>query len=535
MGATAIALLVAVAVVSTISAVLTTQAKHEVQASLSRESVERKKAEATSALALEALDNIFAKFAPDRIADSSNEALLGDDDLAVPVQPVLSPEAAALLEEMLTFYGRLAAEMGDQAAIRLKVAEANRRIGDIHQRLGEFDQAQAAYRQAHNLYQQLQAESGDKGRFRYEIADILNSLGSLQSAMGQPEQGRVSHRQALALLQAAGPADVKTPQLRVELARTYYYLGKRAGRESGPGPADSPPPPDGRRPGGPARPAGNREGADDRPGSPPRPPAPDAGRLEREDNLRRAVEILQQLVAEYPSVADYGLMLARCCRDLPARRPGEPGKPGPDPLDQATEILRRLVAEYPAVPEYRYELCETLASVHFRGRRFSEDQYPAVEQRLCEALEVAAELVAEHPNIPDYAASEVQIHHKLAHVFRETNRPDLAEESLRKALALQSALVRQFPGALSYRVWQAVIQESLAKQLRPDELDEARSLLEQSAATLTGCLAEEQNSGNIRDLLARSYDSLAEVQARLGDEEAAGQARARAREYRGEM
>ena len=99
----------------TISAVVTTKAKREVQASLSRESDQREKAEATAALALEALDNIFDRLAPDRIVASSDHAMIGSggDDFDIPVQPVLSPEAAALLEEVLAFYGRLAAEMGD--------------------------------------------------------------------------------------------------------------------------------------------------------------------------------------------------------------------------------------------------------------------------------------------------------------------------------------------------------------------------------------------------------------------------------------
>ena len=118
------------------------------------EAVQRKKAEDTSALALEALDNIFQQFAPDRTAPASALLVVGDagEEITVPVQPVLSKEAAALLEHMLAFYDRLAAQGGDDARLRRKVAEANRRVGDIRQRLGQYEESKAAYLRAIELY-----------------------------------------------------------------------------------------------------------------------------------------------------------------------------------------------------------------------------------------------------------------------------------------------------------------------------------------------------------------------------------------------
>ena len=128
-------LLVLIAVVSGVSYVRTTRANIE-------EARQRKKAEDTSALALEALDNIFQQFAPDRAAPASPRLIVGDagKEVSVPVQPVLSKEAAALLEHMLAFYDRLAAQEGGDALLRRKVAEANRRVGDIHQRLGNYQE-----------------------------------------------------------------------------------------------------------------------------------------------------------------------------------------------------------------------------------------------------------------------------------------------------------------------------------------------------------------------------------------------------------
>ena len=154
-GASTLALLVLVAVVASVGYVRTKQANNE-------EAMQRKKAENTSALALEALDNIFQQFAPDRTASASALTVVDDTgkEITVPVQPVLSKEAAALLERMLAFYDRLAAQGGDDARLRRKVAEANRRVGDIRQRLGHYEESKAAYLRAIDLYKQLAEASG---------------------------------------------------------------------------------------------------------------------------------------------------------------------------------------------------------------------------------------------------------------------------------------------------------------------------------------------------------------------------------------
>jgi hypothetical protein len=88
-------------------------------------------------------------------------------------------------------------------------------------------------------------------------------------------------------------------------------------------------------------------------------------------------------------------------------------------------------------------------------------------------------------NLPEHAAAQIHIHHKLAHVLRDTGRAEEAEAGLRTALGLQAALVRQFPAVASHRLWQAVVQESQADLLRErGELREARSLLENAVASL---------------------------------------------------
>ena len=140
---TTLFLLVLVAAVASIGYVRTKSALHG-------EALERAKAEANAGLAIEALDRIFEGFSPTRMLIRPQLSLEGarGETIAVPGSPILSREAAALLEKMLPFYDRLAQQTGNDDRLRARTAEANRRVGAIRQRLGQLDEAVKAYQRA---------------------------------------------------------------------------------------------------------------------------------------------------------------------------------------------------------------------------------------------------------------------------------------------------------------------------------------------------------------------------------------------------
>jgi tetratricopeptide (TPR) repeat protein len=290
------------------------------------------------------------------------------------------------------------------------------------------------------------------------------------------------------------------PQYQYELARTYYFLGKRPGRES-----DLPllalevrrnPP------SGPLDFGGDMLGPpfwlfeqdEDRPGPefgrPPEEHGPSFGPPpdsafgpygppsdfslpfffpdDIENVLQKAVNILEKLVAEYPAMPDYRHLLALCYREAPFPRFGRRPDSTSPARDKAIKILQKLVEECPDVPDYRYDLCETYAMENDRGP-FSprgKDRPAGRQSRetLEKALAISEELVAEHPNIPDYAASQVFIRLRLADTLWDSDQSG-AESNLRKALELQAALVRHYPRTYSYKFGSALIHESLAKLL----------------------------------------------------------------------
>ncbi len=506
LAATVLALLALVAVVASVGYIRTRIANTRVNNALTGESRQRQKAEATAQLALEALDDIFEQFAPERMSELPQLSLddASGSGIRVAVQPVLSKEVASLLEHLLVFYDRLAAQGGDEADLRRKVADANRRVGDIRAQLRQSGHAQAAYLRAIELYRRMEEGTPADLSLATEIARIYNNLGDLQVAAGLPEAGRSFHMDALETLDGPATAAGAPPAVRYELARTCYLLGRGTVPDVMPRP-------------------------EPRHGGPPQTPLPTPAQRQNEQYLLRAIGLLEKLAQEQPAIPDYRHLLACCCRDLPP-----PGRSDPDGSQlrhthRAIEILEQLVEDFPAVPGYQHDLAKAYLHVIPRLPRRSP---AASEVWLRKALGVTEKLVAEHPNVPDYAASQVQVHFILAETLQHDRRPDEAELGFRKALSLQSSLVSRFPAVVPYRAWKAIIQQTLAKLLSDrKQMEEACSLLEASTVTLCEMEDAEAKVPNINRLLKRSYDNLADVYARLGREDLAREALSRARQY----
>ena len=534
---TAATLLIAVAAIATVAYVHTRQANVQVRSALAGEQTQRLKAEATAKLASEALDTIFEQFAPTRTGVATTITVDGSagTQIEVPIQPVLSPETATLLEHMLEFYRRLAAQESADPTIRLKIAEANRRVGDIHYRLGHFEDAKAAYTQTIQLFEQLEANSGATSTSRLELARVYNELGTILIAQERSQEGRTSLQKAQALLEALQSAPSNSPAVRFELARSCFLLARaprppiptppRREPEQGPPPERTPPPRPGvRGPAGPAR---------EPPDTPPPPRGDQDG--ERDEARQKAINLLTELGVAYPEVPEYRHLLALCYRDLPALgRLAPDDHPGPrDAVTQAIAILKQLVDDFPAVPEYRYDLSETYAMAAVPALCVGPDPLAVEEQRLRAALEISEQLVAERPNIPAYVVSQVHIRLRFADFLRRRNQPDTAEDQLKRAQALQVSLAQRLSDVPSHKVFVAVVEGALGRLLRDrGRLDEARSHFEAAVAILDKLPDDWQRPPYVRDVFIASFTDLADVDRRLGDHAAASEAARRADQYR---
>jgi tetratricopeptide (TPR) repeat protein len=561
--ATTFALLILVAIVASVGFVLTKQAaveeakqRKKAERANVEEAKQRKKAEDTSALALDALDNIFQQFAPDRISSTSSLSVIdAGQEISYPVQPVLSKETASLLEHMLAFYDRLAAQGGDDAGFRRKVADANRRIGDIRQRLGQYDESRNAYLRAIELYKQLLNESGEDPDLHTALARNYNELGNVYQATHDMKAGDAAYRNALATLRKVTPDSAEMPQHNYELARTYFFLGKDSGPDSGPlpfafggRPGRRPGPPDDDDSRGPPPPPPDRDFGEEGPffGMPgdgsrqpppgPRPPFFGGDPEEREANLKKAIALAEQLVAAHPAMPDYRHLLARCYRNASFQRFGRRADKSQETANKAIEILQDLVKEYPNVPDFRYDLSETYAMQNVRRPLSSKTANRSTERQsremLEKALKISEDLVAEHPNIPNYAVSQVFIRLGMADLLKESDRT-VAETNLEKALELQSALATRYPRTFSYQFGLALIYKSLADLLEQrNDLPKARSMMQASLSAFEKLLKDDPKAPPLEGMLADDYQHLAELLDRMGEKQAAKDALRRAEDLR---
>lgn len=513
LGSLTLILLVLVAVLATVGYLRQKQANELVQKSLKSEKQQRERAEASSLLAQRALDRIFDRFTLDRLG-SGIELTLEDDqgeEVEVSVPPVLTKEDAALLQDLLGYYEKLAQQPGSSSKLKRKVAKAQRRVGDIRRSLGQIQEAEKAYERALTLYQQLRNKNPKNVNLTLELARVYNRLGFVQS----DNRGRNEPRgnfQALALLEPIKDT-ANRPDILLELARTHYLLAKRI-----PGNFHRGGPPS-RRPRFPSTPFGRGFG---RPG-------------EYVDHREEAIKILDELVKQYPQVPDYQFLLALCHREVPRTR----WKREPDSMlkgvDQSAKILEELVERYPAIPDYRHELINTWSIMDPRALIMTGKLSTEIQNRLEQALELAKILVMEHPNVPDYASSRVHVLSKLAMVNHIQKNYAEATSFYQQAIQQQEQLIQRFPKAESYQFWGFRLQESFARLLVDQgQWDQAKALLESMIAKQKKIKVPANRffSGLHHHKLHESYRQLSRVYEKLGDEVKAKEMKKEAEKYR---
>lgn len=484
---TSVFLLVLVAVVASVGYVRTKKALHG-------EATERSNAEASANLAIEALDRMFERFSPARvrmIPQPSAPAAAGEA-MPSPGSPILSKEAAALLEEMLPFYDRLARQTGNEQKLKARTADANRRVGAIRQRLGQYDQAINAYQRAIALYEDLRGGSPSDPAWKLESARSHNELGRVHTLRRQDAPARQSHLAALALLEADAALTAAPPALRFELARTCYLLGTQERPLPGGNPGQGEPPPQ----------------RDD----------------ERRTRLARAVAVLRQLSAQPPPNPDCQHLLALCYLEG-APVDGPRRSDANSAAENAIEILEGLVRAFPDTPDYAYDLSEAYARIRIPRPPIPDEIQATIEERLGKSLALLQKLVRQHPDLPDFLAAEARLHDKLGSFQRQMDRWADAESSFSKAIALQTRLVERFPDVPSYGIWMATFRIAFADALvRRSQAATARSELEGALATLLRQLEQRPEQPRPRDLLALGYSKLAIALRQLGEQDQADEA-----------
>ncbi len=497
-------LLVVAAITALVGHLQTRKAYRETTAALRR-------AEASSVVALEALDDVFLQLSPDRFwiqsgIDARGEAcvclglrsggtLPAEGRIAMQVRA--SEETAALLKGLLVCYDRLAEQAGDDRTVQLQSAVACRRIGDIRQLLGQLAEAELDYRRAIQRLTAMEPAADHRAQVALELARTCNGLGNIQSARLDMAAAYTSHRQALASIQEAGNVADLPPDCQYEAARTLYYLANKATFE-----------------------LGNRRGEElpDQTQTPARPYGSPQCR-------QAATAILENLVSDSPNLPDYRFLLALCLRPPTAVMSRQEAAN----RQRAIRILEELKDSHPDVLDYRYELAATYAWIHVGFFPWQQSRpEPHAKSSLAMALVELRWLMGHNPSIPQYTCSTALILAKLAETCNHQGQPDEAASFLRQALATQEDAIERFPELPPYhRVLREFMRLKLAQTLRlihrttgdPESLAQSRETLETCILELEN-LAERSDLGDDRlasVTIAVAYETLSDVLAEPGD------------------
>jgi serine/threonine protein kinase len=116
--------------------------------------------------------------------------------------PQMEPVRRDLLQDALRFYQEFLRERGDSRVVRAEAAGAYTRVGKIQSQLGQSDEAEAAFRQAATLLEELLAESPDDPALGNDLAGVHNNLGVLYMTDTQRwPQAVTSYRHCLTILE----------------------------------------------------------------------------------------------------------------------------------------------------------------------------------------------------------------------------------------------------------------------------------------------------------------------------------------------
>jgi tetratricopeptide (TPR) repeat protein len=487
-GLTALAasLLVLVAVSTSVGYVQTREALRREKEQGQEAIDERLRAEANLELALRAFEEISAEVTHGDVPPTPDPALGAAH--VPPAPPVISPEAAALLNNLLKFYEQFGESNHSNRRVQREIVRANRRVGDIQQQLGQFDKAEAAYRRALALAEEQARDPAAQDEGTLLAASLQNELGLVLEATGRYAEAEKAHRQALTMLAVPIRKELLSAAWRFELARSYTLLGSLLAK---------------------------------------------TGRFaEIEANHRSALRLLNQLRQEDSKNAEYRLAQAHSNRQLYfALVVKGKHRESFGVLEKAVTLLEKLAKDFPAEPDYRYELVEVLMQLPPMG--WGPESNERMEKQLRRATDLAQELVKAYPAVPQYQALLGRALHKLGFYFQMSRHADEAEKYYREAVGMQRKLGDQFPSVPFYQLYRAEACEALGRALlRGDQLSEACSLMEEAISSQQTFVKAVPGNFYGRMVLANEYTALAEARRRQGDTDQSREASRRAEEVK---
>ena len=334
-------------------------------------------------LARQAVDKMFTQVAEKWLAHNAS----------------LEPLQKQFLQDALHFYEEFAKEQHSDPELRLETANAFRRMGEVHHKLGESAESEKAFRQAHAILEKLVAEFPSEANYRSALAASYHQNGFMLRFSDREREAADMFRQAVMhweKLVADGP---EVPEYRRGLATS---LGGAANMLSSLGSIS-----------------------------------------ESIDAYRRALALLENLppdLANEPEVRyELGLMNSELADTLNSHGRTPESEPY---FYTGKAAYEKLVSELPREPLYRNELAW---AVYSEGKRLAGTRPRDAEKAYHRALEIEEKLVSESPTVPDYQFVDGRCYQALGDLLRQAGRIQEAEDAFRRAIQVLEKLITSFP------------------------------------------------------------------------------------------
>jgi serine/threonine protein kinase/tetratricopeptide (TPR) repeat protein len=410
----------------------------------------KKQSQIASANATRALHNL-------RFAQDAADGLLGEvADVDLVDIPQMEPVRERLLEKARAGFEKFLVEEEDDPLVRWGAARAQVRLGDIQALQGDAPKAETSFRAAGRELENLSKEVASNIDIRRDLARDLHGLGVLLKDANRFQEGESKLREAIKLREELAKPPDESAEDQQALVDSRYQLGALLARSGSATPAEL-------------------------------------------EAYRKALEGQEALVKQFGDRPEYRTKLVRIWnnmailqRNLGSLSESEatlratldfltPSLQGPDPLpaarwqvgrttnnlgsllllnrrtfDEAGTHLRRaqgllgkLVAEFGDVAQYSLELAAVEDNLGILALNTNHlDQAVAAYDVSTRLL---GKLKTRFPGSPAYRMKLAVYQGHLAEALGPT-APAKAEESLRKALDEQSALLAQYPGVPDYQL-----------------------------------------------------------------------------------
>jgi tetratricopeptide (TPR) repeat protein len=140
--------------------------------------------------------------------------------------PGLQPLRKELLTTALKYYQRFAEQHRDDPELRAELARAHYRLGTIYKELDEREEARKAFREARDLWERLGAEDSGARASPFELARTCTVLGALQTdVLDQQAQGRAQLDKSHTLLEQLVGEEPDNVEFADALATNFTRLG----------------------------------------------------------------------------------------------------------------------------------------------------------------------------------------------------------------------------------------------------------------------------------------------------------------------